>query len=164
MERNITLIGDVDEIMFSSINKRMNFLEEQSTAPIYVSVMSGGGDTHAAIGIYSRIKQSPNEVVVTAYGCVESAAVLILVAGSKRRISKFGWVMVHEDQVSPDTQSVSSIEGQVKHERALEDMWSYCLEQNTKADFATWTKLHKKTTWLYAKDCLRLGLVDEIIE
>lgn len=163
MNRKIYINGPIDSNAFLAFSRRLSRLELDSpNAPIEVEISSEGGEAYAALAYFDRIRNSPCEVNITSYGLVASAAVLILAAGTKRRMGKSAWIMVHEDSgdFSGDT---SSYERDAKHLRRMEDQWNILLERVTFIGRAKWSVLHKATTYLCARECLDLGLIDEII-
>lgn len=160
--RKIHLISDVSDESFLKFCRRMSYLEDLShKEPIYVELSSPGGSAYDALAFSARIRNSPCDVIITAYGLVASAAVLILAAGDKRRMAEEAWVMVHEDsgEVGGD---VTSIAKQCKQYETLEDQWAELLEKLTDVDAKNWRKLHHDTTYMTAQECLEYGLVDEI--
>lgn len=70
--------------------------------------------------------------------------------------------MVHQD-TGETTGELHEREREIKQDRRLEDQWNTLMEKNTSTSKEEWAKLNRKTTYLTAEDCLKLGLVDEII-
>lgn len=160
--RTLRIIGEINEESYREFSEQLEALELQSNKPINIELNSSGGTTYDAIAFGSRIKRSPCETIITGYGLVASAAVLILASGTKRRLTRCSWVMVHEDQGKVKG-SVSEMEKELTHLRDLEDQWADMLSQLTKSSKGNWALLHKYTTYLRAKQCLELGLIEEII-
>lgn len=163
MSRRIKIIGEINDEAFSSFLDEINDFEVSSKVkPVYIDLFSGGGDAHAALAFAARMRLSPCPLVVTAYGYVASAAVLVLASGTTRRMTKEAWVMVHEEsgKISGD---VVTMERETKQLRALENQWSELLSLRTDESDLTWTNLHKQTTYLTAYKCLDLGLIEEIV-
>lgn len=159
LTRKIYVVGEVSDENYLKFSKRLSALERQSKAPIEIELMSFGGEVYSALAWAARIQASPCEVNIKAYGIVASAAVLILAAGDNRKMSKSGWVMVHEDstEVSGD---VTTIEMSAKHGRRIEKQWSLLLAQCTTTSASTWERLHKRDLYMDADECIRLGLID----
>lgn len=154
----------VGPINYDSLSKFLDDIEhlERDHATVVVELASEGGDTYAALAIAARIKNSSRRVVVKAYGLVASAAVIILAAGRTRHMDSSAWVMVHEESEELSG-SVVDLERESTHLRRMEDQWTSLLAGYTKTSAAKWTELHKQTTYLSAKECLALGLIDRII-
>jgi ATP-dependent Clp protease, protease subunit len=161
-DRVIRIIGSIDEAAFKEFSEQMAALEDASRSPIKIILSSGGGSAYDALAFSARMRLSPCRLMVTAYGLVASAAVLVLASGSRRYMTKESWVMVHEDSDKLNG-NVVELEREVAHLRRMEDQWAELLELCTDISAATWTKLHKETTYLTPAQCLKLGLVEEII-
>lgn len=162
----IKLIGSIDEDMLKHFIKCVNILvKSRQQKNIEVLIHSGGGSALVGIAIveYMRLFQDRGIKFETiALGDCSSAASIILVCGDVRKITKESWVMVHED--SDDVPSnTSDAEVCVKQRRIYEDQWCSIFQDHTGTGWAEWEKLNKKTTYLSAKKCLELGVVDEII-
>lgn len=162
-DRVIRIIGTIDEDAFNLFDEMLAELENEAKEPIKVILMSSGGDAYSALAFYDRIRLSPCVIHVRGYGCIMSAAVLILAAGDYRCMAENAWVMVHEDVGKIKHGSVVEAEREVKQLRALEDQWNKLLESRTGTTALKWSELHKATTYLNSTQCLELDLVDEVI-
>ncbi len=143
----------------------MSVLELKSS-PINILLMSDGGSAMSALAFYDRIKSSPNETKITATGLVASAAVIILAAGTVRRMTPNAWVMVHDDTPSPDDtkrKRVSELKRTVRLSNRFENQWNALMAVNSKTAVSDWKKLHDEETYLDAKECLTLGLIHGIV-
>ncbi len=117
-----------------------------------------------ALAFYDRIRASKSNIIITAYGLVASAAVIILAAGDTRRMGKNAWVMVHEDTVVLDEDSrVTKAEGAIRSARALEDQWNNIMASRTKTAALMWGNYHQAEKYFSARECLKLGLIEEIV-
>lgn len=149
-----TVASAVDQALYD--NERLDII-----------INSHGGNAIDGLAIYSKIRRfrkSYNlQVNVAAYGECSSAAVIILAAGKKRRMAKEAWVMVHEDQADLEGSSTSQFEIEAKQQRRLEDQWCKILAKETLTSKEEWSRLHKQTTYLSADECLKLGLITEVI-
>lgn len=159
--RKIHIISEISEETFLAFCKRLSYLERQSSAPITIELSSPGGGAYDALAFSARIRSSPCQIIVRAYGLVASAAVLVLAAGNVRKLAAEAWVMVHEDS-GTHSGTVTDLKRESGHIGRLEDQWSVLLEKVTKTSAATWRQLHHDSTYLTAAKCLELGLVDEI--
>ncbi len=158
----IYIVGDINEESFQKFSEELTELENEDASTINIELLSAGGIAVDALAFAARMRMSPRNLTITAYGEVASAAVLILAYGAVRRMTKEAWVMVHEDSGKCNG-DVSTVEKRAKHWRRMEDQWNLLLSQNTNADVETWAQLHKDETYLSAEECLNLGLIDEII-
>jgi ATP-dependent protease ClpP protease subunit len=163
LRRKIYITGTIDEEAFLRFSKRLTVLEEQDNGPIDVELYSYGGEAYSALAFAARMRHSRCHIVVRAYGLVASAAVLILAAGDERMMSKEAWAMVHEDSGDAGELTTTQQEVVAIHGRKMELHWCHQLAVRTKASANKWLELHTATTYLNAKECLKLGLVDKII-
>jgi ATP-dependent Clp protease, protease subunit len=163
-KRILNIIGDIDLENFKEFSVLLDALENKgSETDIHIRLSSPGGDVYSALAFASRIRLSQCNIIITAYGTVASAAVLVLAAGDYRIMAKESWVMVHEESGEGSFASVEVLERETKHARRMEDQWDDLLAQWTRTDRTIWANLHKKTTYLTAQDCLQLGLIEKII-
>jgi ATP-dependent Clp protease, protease subunit len=161
-DRLIRVIGTIDEVAYKTFSEELRALELASSLPITIELSSAGGVAYDALAFSGRMRNSPCDLVVKAYGYIASAAVLVLASGDKRYLAKEAWVMVHEDsgKIKGD---VVTMEREVKHYRRMENQWATLLASLTDISADVWADLHKNTTYLCAGECLKLGLVDKLI-
>lgn len=163
--RVIRIIGSIDEDAFRKFSAQLLELElANSKASITIELSSGGGTATDALAIVGRIRSSPcyKFINIEAYGLIASAAVMILAVCHLRSMSEEAWVMVHEDsgKIKGDVQT---FEREAAHYRRMEDQWADLMAKYSTTSAEKWSNMHKATTYLTAKECLRLGLVDKII-
>lgn len=159
----IQVVGGIDEESYQAFSAQLSEFEKNKAADIFVELSSAGGHAYDALAFYSRMRLSPCNVTVLAYGLVASAAVLVLAAGDRRLMAKEAWVMVHEDSVHKLSGKVTEVEKFGRHMRRLEDQWNRLMADRTKLSFEGWAALHKAESHLSADDCLRHGLIEEIV-
>lgn len=163
--RKINLIGDVDETMYSHFIEQLDGMQEIGLEDtIYIELCSHGGDAMIALAIYDRIRLYPGEVIINAFGTVQSAAVLILAAGDKRLMAKNAWVMVHEDTTFASKHDrVTQVEKIAFVSRQFEEQWNKLLSSRTGTPASHWGDLHTEEVYLTAAECKTLGLIDKIM-
>jgi ATP-dependent protease ClpP protease subunit len=162
-EARIQIIGAIDEVQFTSFSEALSEYEEAGTKRVRVELSSEGGNAYDALAFYSRMRLSPCEITVVAFGLVASAAVLILAAGDTRIMTRESWVMVHEDSVRKMSGKVTEVEKFGRHMRRLEDQWNRLLAKSSTLSAEGWGSLHKAETYLMPEDCLKHGLIERII-
>jgi ATP-dependent protease ClpP protease subunit len=132
---------------------------------IRLYIKSDGGDMFSGFSAFDfiRILKSQGVTIETiALGLVASAAVDILLAGSKRFMGKNAFVLIH--QLSSELSgSYDQIRQEMKHHKSYMKASRKILEETTGLgelipDFMT--GLDKK---LSARKCLKYGIIDEII-
>lgn len=161
-ERRLQVCGDINDEAFEKFSNELYELECDSLDPVVVELNSPGGESYAALAFSARIRLSACPITIVVYGRVESAAVMVLASGKTRLMSKEAWVMVHEDSGKVRGE-VHEMEREVGQLRKMEDQWAKLLSEKCKGTVAFWSELHRKTTYLSAKECLELGLVDKVI-
>jgi len=162
-KNRIAIIGAIDEGAYLSFSNTLREYEQKKCDTVFVELSSGGGTAYDALSFYSRIRLSPCHITIFVTGLVASAAVLVLAAGDRRIMTKESWVMVHEDQAHKLTARVSELEKTGRHLRRLETQWNNLLAAKTTLSAAGWGRLHKTETYLSPEDCLRHGLIEEIV-
>lgn len=161
--RRIMIVGQIDDDNQRLLFAELNRLEDESSKQIEIELTSEGGYADNAFAIVGRLRQSPCKILVTGYGVVASAAVIILAAGDYRRLAKDARVMVHEDSGKLKG-TVSELEKAVEQCRIEEHKWNFRMSEYTGTTPDKWAKLHKQgDTFLTPDKCMELGMVDEII-
>lgn len=159
--RKLYMIGDITWEAFEAFSKDLDSLREFGQKNITLELASAGGDAHAALAFYSKIRNFKGDIAIQAVGQVASAAVLILAAGDIRSMDYNAWVMVHED--TGDTSgSMHQQKIEIQQAFQLEKQWSEILATCTDETYEFWRKAHKRTTYMTAQECLKVGLVDEL--
>lgn len=161
--RTITISGDIDSDSFKSIDAALTEMEQDPKRQITIKINSTGGFVYDALAIVGRIKSSKCTIRTIGYGAIMSAATLILAAGSKRKISKYAWFMVHEANFE-SSGSVSEHAAIVAQAKREESQWASHMQLLSKTSKQWWLDaVQNKNTYLTAEDLLTLGVVDEVI-
>lgn len=158
----IDLIGDIDHEMYKDLVKKLRKAED-AKIDVTLAISSHGGDAAVALAIYDRIKYSSVKINTSAIGAVSSAAVLVLAAGDYRMMFSNAWVMVHEESYENMSGNATYFEKLAVQARKQELQWAELLEKVTFTSKSKWLDLHREETYLTAEDCLRMGLIEEII-
>lgn len=130
---------------------------------VVININSPGGDVFEAATIYNLVAQHKGHVTVNILGLAASAASVIAMAGDTVKISKIGFLMIHN--------SWSVVMGNKNDLREAADT----LEQFDKSILAAYTgratleekkiaKMMDSETWIGADDALEFGFADEIVE
>ena len=161
--RSITLSGEIEEGWFDYLDARLAILEGQGEEPITLKLCSIGGSTYEAGAIVGRIKASPCQFVIEGYGCVMSAATLILASGNKRKLSKYAWFMHHGPRWGTEGKH-ANIKEAVKQTEREDTEWNKWMGEFTKKDAAFWKKwTGHSDLYLSPEEALEYGVIDEII-
>lgn len=158
------ITGEINDEAYNKFSMELRELELKKVKRVDIELISEGGMASSALAFFDRIISSPSSIHITATGLVASAATLILAAGSRRTMTVNAWVMTHEDTATTTKGlMVSDAEREIKHLRRLEVQWNHLLSTVTRCDSEKWAEMNAKTTYLSAKECLKLGLIEEIV-
>lgn len=130
--------------------------------PIELFINSEGGEVFSAFSSVDRIKNSKVPIHSTVEGFCASAATLLSVVASKRYIRKNAFMMIH--QLSGGIWGNYEV---VKEEYENMELLMTCIKKiyldHTKIPESDLVEILKHDTYLNAEQCLKYGLVDEII-
>lgn len=161
-ERVISLIGEIDDELFHLVESSLTEMESYNRQPITIRIYSEGGDEYAAQAIVGRMKRSKCKIVTEGYGCIMSAATLILAAGDRRRVSKYCSFMWHESSYSVDERH-SSAKATVAHMEWLENSWAqWMAELSSKPKKFFYEEAKHVDKYWSPEQLIEYGIVDEI--
>ena len=130
---------------------RMNVEErdipEEQLQPIYVWIMSYGGDLSQANFVCDLFETSRIPIVMIATGAAMSAGFLLFLAGKRRYTFRHSSLLVHEGTVAFQGSAEEVREAQKNYQRQLDQMKDYILA-HTDIDSATFNKNRKKDWYL----------------
>ena len=140
--------------------------EESQIDPIKIYINCFGGSLNALFSILDMIKNCKCPIYTVDIGEADSAAALILAAGTKRFITQNSRVMLHEVQISMfiDLQPTSAVRAQMKEFEIFNDRFFTELSKLTKKERSVLEKdIIGKDLYLSAKEAIEYGVVDEIV-
>ena len=167
-ERKIYLDCDVDDrlINVQRLILRWNMedkdLDEESRKPIYLYIMSYGGDIDFMWMLIDTIKMSRTPIVTVDVGIAGSAASLIFLAGKRRIMMPRAKLIVHEGSAQISGDAVKVVDQSESYKRQLKQMKEFILENKIPK-----TQLMKKRNndWeLDAQFCLDNGACEMIAQ
>ena len=160
--RTIQLVGEIDQEKFQLIDKALTEMERQNQKSVTLRINSEGGSVYDALAIIGRLENSKCRIITEGYGCVMSAATLVLAAGGKRRISNRAWFMHHESSYDVEGRH-SEVKQQVKQKEREEDQWAEVMALYTSKTKAFWKKNGiTQDVYFTAQELVKLGVVDEL--
>lgn len=131
--------------------------------PIKLHITSYGGSIHAAYKCINCIKNSKVPVHTIVDGFAASAGTLISVVGAKRYINKCSMMLIHELRSSTSWNKMSELEDEISNLKKTMENIKDIYAEHTKISRSELCKILKKDIDWDAKECLKRGLVDEII-
>ena len=136
---------------------------EKDVQPINLLINCLGGDLITTLGIIDYLNSVDRPVNTICRGGAMSAAALILTCGTgKRYMSPNSTVMFHEGSMI-EMGRVTDVKNSIKWSEVLLDKVYQLLADKTKEDIDFWKKTLQADTYLTAEECIKLGVVDEII-
>ena len=136
---------------------------DEGKKPINLMINCLGGDLISTLGIIDYINSIDRPVNTICRGGAMSAAAVILTCGSgKRYMSPNSTVMFHEGSMM-EMGRVTDVKNSIKWSEVLLDKVYQLLADKTKEDIDFWKKTLQADTYLTAEECIKLGVVDEII-
>lgn len=132
--------------------------------PIYLHINSNGGDGDAAIAVVdhmkSLIRQGAN-IVTIVEGNASSAASIISVCGSERRIRPNAYIRIHEFTTGIFGKK-SELDDEHGNLSKFEDNMINIYKQNTSMNKTQLKKILSREIDLQPAECIQHGLVDSI--
>ncbi len=167
----VYIIGEIEDFGLYDFMVRCRAIiknrEEDDNSPINVIIDSVGGDVYEMFGMIDYIesleKNSNIKINTICRGKAMSAAAMILACGTGKRLaSKRSTIMIHEGS-SMQAGKSSDLKAAHKYNSHLESMANSILGEKTNKDKKFWSEQSKTDLYLSAKDALKLGVIDGII-
>ena len=161
----INITSQIGEGFFSEGYTLQNFLADLKTAenkPIRILISSPGGDLITALGIYDILKAQPQQVTTEIYGMAASAATVIAMAGSVRKMGKNASFLIHQASTFLEGNS-DDLSSAARELQRFDDklITIYTTATGKDADFIL--NLMKENRFLTADEALEMGFITEII-
>jgi ATP-dependent Clp endopeptidase proteolytic subunit ClpP len=172
IDNAILFYGEVTENNAKLLNKAIRSLDRDlrgfsikygcESPPIKLHISSYGGSVFAGLSVADTIKLCETPIHTYIDGKAASAATLISICGSKRYMTENAFILIH--------QLSSGMWG--KYEELLDEVKNLDLimkkikklyQQHTSISPKKLEEMLKHDLWLEAGECVKLGLVDEII-
>lgn len=169
---NVDLFGQVNEKMVLTFKryflKLVKFYRDLpgKKNPMTITINSSGGNANDGFAIFDIIRSSGMPVTTVALGSAESAALIIFLAGSKRRIHQNALLLTHETHEH-------DLEGRAHTAHSLvtignqllitDKLISKIILENSKITPQTLARLKKSEKLIIAEEAVKYGLAHEII-
>jgi ATP-dependent Clp protease, protease subunit len=165
IDREIYITNDVNAYTPEEIDlkiKTICFLTDDYINPIKLIINNYGGDVYALMAIYDTIRLSETPIHTFTKGCAMSAGALLLCFGKHRVMTKNSSIMLHDYSGGLHGTTKDWLTN-TKHMEKIQDNMYHLLGKHTKKDFKWWKNKLQRDLYLDADECLKLGIVDEII-
>ena len=130
---------------------------------VFLYIHSDGGDAFAGLSAMSHIRRCSVPVVTIADALVASAASFMLIAGSHRKIMEFSEVLIHQVRAEYLAGKFSEIVDETTNLKSLMKTMQKIYRKFTCMSPTRIKHLLNQEVTLNAKDCLKNGIVDEIV-
>lgn len=161
----------VDAHMAERVIKGLHILEsvgENGDKPITIIMNNPGGDWYHGMAIYNAIKACKNHITIIVYGHAMSMGSIILQAADERVMTEDASLMIHYGQDGFYGHAKTFEKWAEQGKKLIERMEGIYMEKireiNPKYRHAALRKLLDYDTFLDAKETLKLGLCDRILE
>ena len=132
--------------------------------PLYIHINSYGGDVDAALGLIDHIfslKQQGAKIITIIEGYAASAATMISIAGSERRIRPNAYMRIHQFR-SGIWGKKKDLDDEHQNLEKLEKILINLYKENTTMKSKQLKKLLNRELDLLPNECIQMGLVDNI--
>lgn len=149
---NIQLAIRAIDIMLSMSNK-----------PIQLEFCSYGGSVYDSLALIDKIEESPCKFIFIGRGAIMSAASYIMAVCDERYLSQNSTVLIHD--VYTDHEYASQTDLNIDSEECLrlKQVVEKIYAKNSHLSIEFWEMLSKRDLYLTVDECLKIGLIDQII-
>ena len=163
LDRQITLIGEIEASSASSAIKQLLHLEsEDPMAPITMLVSGPGGSVDSGMAIYDVMQGVSCPVNTVCMGTAASMSAVIFAAGAKRSILPHGRVMIHDPLMTSIGGSATSIKETAENLMNTRQTMAEILAAHTGRTVDEVLEKTSSDTWFDAREAVEFGLADEI--
>ena len=161
IDENYSLVELGKEITLMNVEE-MNIPREE-LKPIYIFLMSGGGDVYQSNYFCDLLISSRIPIITVAMGITMSAAFDILLAGHKRYAFKHSQTMVHAGYINLQGTQSEVEEAQKNNKLQIAKSKEYILSR-TLIDEKTFNKNKNKDWYISGEDLVKYHIVDKLID
>lgn len=153
-----------DKIDSDSVHRFIDKLEQLNNAhpdcsQLVINISSSGGDIDTAVELFNFIKSLDCHVRIVNTSYVNSAAIIVFLAGDERICLPTSSFYVHSVTKRLDgIYNAGSLMREVREINANTDKIATLLESTTKKNKAYWKRLMRKGQMLSAEKALEVGL------
>ena len=131
--------------------------------PINLHIQSEGGSLMNAFYVVDLINNLETPVYTYVDGYVASAGSLISVMGKKRFMTKNSFILIHQLSSSLGEGKFDDLDDNMENLNKFMDTIKKIYIEKTKIPMTDLTNILEHDLWMDSKECLELGIVDEII-
>lgn len=159
--RTVYLFEDITDQSALRVIKSLTYLD-QTPGEITLNINSTGGDVPSGFAIQDCILKLKNPTRCHVSGQASSMAVDVLQSAKRRSMSKFAFIMIHSGSISVEGEAQAAKNQTDSMFRDLETSIDFWLKK-VKVSRKKLKEMLMTDTYLYHKDALRYGFVDEVL-
>lgn len=166
LRRRVFFHGDVTERSCRELIFKLSALDERGRGRVTLSIVSDGGVVPDAFAVIDVMEEMRSPITTVGRGCVSSAALLIFMAGSRRRLSRRASVLSHEPEAAEWGRSEdreAAREDNLRMEARFVEHYVRYTRLSTPAEVKEFL-LPGHDVYLTPEDALSLGLCDELMD
>ena len=148
----LAILGEITSSTAEQIIAAVNYFRDE---PITITVMSGGGDAFASLGLYDFLKGK--DVTVRIYGIAASGAAIISAAARTTEMAAGAFLMIHNAYSVIDGQGEDVLES--INERQVE---LFAAKSGMRKDKVK--KMLEDETFLSAQEAYDMGFADRVFD
>ena len=163
--RQVCLMGPVDEDSVNSLITQLLYLEQRSPGEeITFYINSGGGEVRNGLALYDVMQYISSPVHTVCIGFAASMAAVLFASGDRRELFAHSKVMIHDPSISGNL-TKKALELQVMSENLLETRQALAeiLARHTGQDLQVILEKTVSDTYFDAQGAVDFGLADDII-
>tara|TARA_R110002074_G_scaffold249620_1_gene421489 strand:+ start:412 stop:1020 length:609 start_codon:yes stop_codon:yes gene_type:complete len=163
IRNHIYFYSNVDTKPIKQLNQAINSLNEPGKCypEIWIHINSYGGGIYDALAAVDTIHASPTPIVTIVEGIAASAATLISIAGDRRLIRPNAAMLIHQMRCGFYGKNQDA-KDEMNNINKMEAKLTALYLDNTKLTKTKLKKILCRENEYDAKDCMKMGLVDEI--
>tara|TARA_R110000772_G_scaffold2410_4_gene8620 strand:+ start:83401 stop:83928 length:528 start_codon:yes stop_codon:yes gene_type:complete len=162
-QRIIFLITDITGESANLIKSQLLYLDQLSNDPIKLYIDSNGGEVYTCMGLIDTMKYIKSPVETVNIGICASMGAIILCCGDSRKSLPNSRVMIHQPTGGRFGQ-VDDILITSKELLRIRKVLYKILSEKTGKTVKEIEKDSERDMWMDAKESLKYGLIDKIIE
>jgi len=164
-DRILMLDTDFNDAMCGNIVSQLLFLAKESDEPITMYINSPGGSVTSGLAIYDTMQMIPNIVKTVCLGNACSMGAFILSSGSKghRSATPSSRIMIH--MVSGGAQGTTTdVKIRLQEQERLNDYLNKRLAVHCGKKVADIEAATDRDNWMSAKEGVKFGIIDEVMD
>ncbi len=160
---DVYISGDINEEMLKRVMEE-TAKHEDDNLQMEIYICTNGGDPFYALAIYDYIRNLSSYITMIALGKIDSAGVLVYLAGDERLIGENGSIMIHSAQAGSNGTMSQDRVNQLSQDIAfIEERKLKIMSKKTKLSKKQIQAFIIKSTRFDAKKAVRYGFAHKII-